>query len=94
MNPDTPLPQEEPGGQNPPDGAIIDYYLKADAKEVILEIINTKNEVVRRYSSSDKPYKLPELNIPLYWIRGQQLVSSAKGHHRFSWDMQHTPLEY
>jgi len=39
MNPDTPLPQEEPGGQNPPDGAIIDYYLKADAKEVTLEIL-------------------------------------------------------
>ena len=29
MNTDTPLPPEEPAGQNPPDGAIIDYYLKA-----------------------------------------------------------------
>jgi len=30
MNTDTPLPQEEPAGQNPPDGAIIDYYLPND----------------------------------------------------------------
>ena len=26
-NPDTPLPPEEPAGKNPPDGAIIDYFL-------------------------------------------------------------------
>jgi len=45
--------QEEPGGQNPPDGAIIDYYLKADAKEVTLEILDSKNELVRKYSSND-----------------------------------------
>ncbi len=92
MNPDTPLPQEEPGGQNPPDGALIDYYLKADAKSVVLEILNDKNEVVRRYTSADQPYKIPEVNIPLYWIRPQQILSSTQGHHRFSWDMQYAPL--
>jgi hypothetical protein len=92
MNPDTPLPQEEPGGQNPPDGAIIDYYLNTNAKEVTLEIVNSKNEVVRKYSSTDKPYKIPELNIPLYWIRPQQILSAAKGHHRFLWDVQYTPV--
>jgi ABC-type multidrug transport system fused ATPase/permease subunit len=26
-NTDSPVPQEEPAGENPPDGAIIDYYL-------------------------------------------------------------------
>jgi len=93
MNPDTPLPQEEPGGQNPPDGAIIDYYLKTAAKEVTLEILNGNNEVVRQYSSHDTPYKIPELNIPLYWIRPQQLLSPVAGHHRFLWDMHYSPLE-
>ncbi len=29
LNRDTPLPPEEPVGKNPPDGAVIDYYLKA-----------------------------------------------------------------
>ncbi len=28
-NTDTPLPPEEPAGQNPPDGAVIDYVLKS-----------------------------------------------------------------
>ena len=36
---DTPLPPEEPTGQNPPDGAILDYYLPRDAKTVTLEIV-------------------------------------------------------
>src|SRR6185369_3049432 len=31
VNSDTPLPPEEPVGQNPPDGAIINYYLKENA---------------------------------------------------------------
>lgn len=92
LNPDTPLPQEEPAGENPPDGAIIDYYLKSDAREVSLEILNEKNEIVRKYSSKDKPYNVPELNIPLYWIRPQQMVSTSKGHHRFLWDMKYQPL--
>jgi hypothetical protein len=30
-NTDTPLPPEEPAGKNPPNGAIIDYYLKSAA---------------------------------------------------------------
>ncbi|MBS1557663.1 MAG: glycoside hydrolase [Bacteroidetes bacterium] len=92
LNPDTPLPQEEPAGENPPDGAIFDYYLKSDAREVSLEIMNDKNETIRKYSSNDKPYKIPELNIPLYWIRPQQMLPTSKGHHRFLWDMQYQPL--
>ncbi len=33
LNTDTPLPPEEPAGQNPPDGAILDYYLKTGPTE-------------------------------------------------------------
>jgi photosystem II stability/assembly factor-like uncharacterized protein len=93
MNPDTPLPQEEPGGQNPPDGAIIDYYLKDKATGVSLEILNSEGKVIREYSSNDKPYEIPELNIPLYWIRPQQILSGAAGHHRFLWDMHYSRLD-
>lgn len=42
MNTDTPLPQEEPAGQNPPDGAIINYFLNEDAADIKLEIYDTK----------------------------------------------------
>ncbi|BAU52152.1 WD40/YVTN/BNR-like repeat-containing protein [Mucilaginibacter gotjawali] len=93
MNSDTPLPQEEPAGQNPPDGAIIDYYLNDDAKGVVsMEILDATGNVVRTYKSNDAPYEVPPVNIPLYWIRPQQILSAAKGAHRFIWDMHMQPL--
>lgn len=91
--PDTPLPQEESSGENPPDGAVIDYYLANNASgEVTLEIANAMGTVVRKFSSNDTMYKIPEVNIPLYWIRPQQILSADKGHHRFLWDMKYAPL--
>jgi photosystem II stability/assembly factor-like uncharacterized protein len=94
MNTDTPLPQEEPGGQNPPDGAIIDYYLAEKAMgEITLEITDANGKQIRKYSSNDKPYTIPDVNIPLYWIRPQQLLSGEAGSHRFLWDMHYTPVD-
>jgi len=93
MNTDTPFPQEEPGGQNPPEGALINYYLAEDAAgEVVLEVLDAAGKRVIRYSSKDQPYAIPDLNIPLYWIRPQQLLSSKAGSHRFVWDLHYTPL--
>jgi len=93
MNTDTPLPQEEPAGQNPPDGAVIDYYLKKNAKEVVtLDIKDSKGKIVRTFRSDDQPYAIPPVNFPLYWIRLQQILSGEAGSHRFLWDMHYTPL--
>jgi photosystem II stability/assembly factor-like uncharacterized protein len=93
MGTDTPLPQEEPAGQNPPDGAIIDYYLKEKAHGVVtLEITDASGKLVRRFSSDDTLYKIPDVNIPLYWIRPQQILSADAGSHRFLWDLHYTPL--
>ena len=92
LYPDTPVPQEEAAGQNPPDGAMIDYYLADKASNVNLEILDAKGKLVRRYSSSDTLYKIPDINIPLYWIRPQQILSADAGSHRFLWDMHYTPL--
>jgi len=92
INPDTPLPQEEPAGQNPPEGAMIDYYLAANSTDISLEILDAKGSVVRRYTSKDTLYTIPEGNVPPYWIRPQQLLSGAAGSHRFLWDMHYTPL--
>ncbi len=90
---DTPMPQEEPAGDNPPDGAIINYFLKENVKnEVILEIFDAKGTSIRRFSSNDKPYEIPAVNIPLYWIRPQQILSAEAGAHRFVWDLRYTPL--
>jgi len=93
MNPDTPLPQEEPGGENPPDGAIIDYYLTENVEEVTIEITDSKGQLIRRFSSNDTMYRTPPVNIPLYWIRPQQILSAKKGSHRFLWDMHYAPID-
>jgi photosystem II stability/assembly factor-like uncharacterized protein len=93
MNPDTPLPGDEPAGENPPDGAVIDYYLKGDAMApVTLEIADAAGRVLRRFSSTDTLYEIPDVNIPPYWIRPQQILSAKAGAHRFIWDLHEQPL--
>jgi photosystem II stability/assembly factor-like uncharacterized protein len=91
--PDTPMPPDEPAASNPPDGAVIDYYLKDNEPgEVKLDILDAKGMPVRHYSSRDTLYKIPDVNIPLYWIRPQQILSPAAGAHRFVWDLHYQPL--
>ncbi|HSP34510.1 MAG TPA: glycoside hydrolase, partial [Thermoanaerobaculia bacterium] len=53
-NTDTPLPPDEPMGQNPPDGAVIDYYLASPAQNVTIEILDAGSNLVRKYSSSEQ----------------------------------------
>lgn len=90
---DTPLPPEEPTGDNPPDGAMIDYYLKEAANEVTLEIVDASGAVIRRFSSSDTPTPInPDDHAhPTYWIRPHQALSTAPGMQRFVWDLHHAP---
>jgi photosystem II stability/assembly factor-like uncharacterized protein len=91
--PDTPLPGDEPAGQNPPDGAVIDYYLKeALTGPVSLDILDAAGKLVRHYSSTDTLYTVGDVNIPSYWIRPQQILSAQAGPHRFIWDLHYQPL--
>ena len=92
--PDTPLPPEEPAGQNPPDGAIIDYVLQSGAgSPVTLEVDDAAGKLVRRFSSDDKPESVNanELNIPTYWIRPAKTLATSAGMHRFVWDLHYPP---
>ena len=94
MNTDTPLPPDYTAAPNPPDGAVIDYYLgSAVSGTVTLEIKDGDGKMVRKYSSADKagPFN-PMLDIPEYWVRPPQTLSSAPGMHRFLWDMHYPPL--
>ena len=53
-NDPTPWPPEVPAGENPPAGAILDYYLPQDAAgPVALDILDGAGKVVRTYSSDD-----------------------------------------
>ena len=90
----TPMPKDEPLAENAPYGAMIDYYLKSNASgPVTLEILDPAGEVVRKYSSEDKgPQVNPEtLNIPAYWVRPFEPLSTAGGMHRWIWDLRPTP---
>jgi photosystem II stability/assembly factor-like uncharacterized protein len=93
-NPDTPVPPDEPAGQNPPDGAILDYFLTQPASgPVTLEIVDAHDKVVRRFSSTDKPEvteaELEKQLIPLYWIRMPKILSASAGMHRWVWDLHY-----
>jgi hypothetical protein len=91
-NTDTPLPPDEPAGQNPPDGAIIHYHLKSAAAQVSLEILDAQLGVVRKYSSADRPPPLVEgRNTPDYWLRPHHALATGAGLHRFVWDLHHEP---
>src|SRR5713101_4319138 len=97
-NTDTPLPPEVPAGKNPPDGAILDYYLEAaSSKPMTLEILDEREHVVRRFASTDKPEPLEKIArehpIPMYWVRPVQIPSASAGMHRFVWDLHYAPPE-
>ena len=104
MYTDTPVPQEEAAGDNPPDGAIIDYYLDKKAQNIILTIEKSNSAphesgqkvdapiVFRKFTNLDSLYKPGNVNIPHYWIRPQQILSPEAGHHRFIWDLKYAPL--
>jgi photosystem II stability/assembly factor-like uncharacterized protein len=92
VNTDTPLPPDEPAGQNPPDGAIIDYYLKTDATgPVTLEILDAAGKVVRRFASTDQPDPLDpqDYAVPAYWFRPPRILPARAGMQRFVWGLHY-----
>jgi hypothetical protein len=93
-NTDTPLPADEPAGENPPDGAAIDYALPASVEgTVTLEILDAANKVVRRYASTDTPEptreEMEKQLIPLYWLRMPKTLPGTAGMHRWVWDLHY-----
>ncbi len=91
---DTPVPPDEPTAANPPDGAIIDYYLAHPASgAVTLEILDASGQLVRKFSSADSPdvteAELKKQLIPLYWLRPFRSLSSEAGMHRWVWHLHY-----
>ena len=92
VNQDTPLPPEVPAGQNPPDGAILDYYLRQAATgPVAITITDAQGRLVREYSSAAPTPDTSMPNVPMYWFApadAERLPASA-GMHRFVWDLRY-----
>jgi len=96
MNPEafqgTPLPLEIPRAQNPPDGAIIDYYLKSlPTGAVTLEILDAKNQVVSRYSTTDTIVmrRVDRQAIARAWMVSPPHLIPREGMNRFVWDLRY-----
>jgi hypothetical protein len=91
MNPPTPWPPDMATGENPPDGAIIDYYLGPKISGVVtLEVADSKGQLIARIKSDDPVPPLdPRYPDPTLWARPPRVLSASPGHHRFLWDMQY-----
>ena len=95
-NTDTPLPADEPAGENPPNGANIDYDLARNAHgPVVLEVLDGDGKLVRRYSSEDPvaptAEELRNGLIPPVWRQRSGPLPTAAGMHRWEWDLRATP---
>jgi photosystem II stability/assembly factor-like uncharacterized protein len=81
--------KRQPVGDNPPPGAIIDYYLKtAPKEEVSLEILDASGKVVRRLSSKEKK----EGEQPPEWpdrVERVKTIPANEGMNRFAWDLRY-----
>ena len=87
---DTPYPRETPAGENPPDGAIIDYWLKTPANgEITLKVYDEKGTEVATYSSENKPAEYLPPNVPNYWFAPEPALRRAAGLNRFVWDLRY-----
>ena len=85
----TPLPPEEPTAKNPPDGAIVDYYLPSAAKSMALEIFDSAGKPVRRYvAGAMKVQPHPPLAIAERWLPKPVVLENTAGAHRFVWDLR------
>ena len=88
----TPLQKDEPQAENPPAGAIIDYYLKSAATRAgdASRSSTAAAATVRRFASDDpvrrsirtRSRSTPSGSAP------QEPPSAAAGMHRFVWDLR------
>lgn len=88
----TPLPPEEPTAENPPAGAVIDYFLKSPANSITLEIFDAQNHFVRQFSSPAKPENKPaekhsSLPVAERWFSKPESLQTSPGLHRFLWSL-------
>jgi photosystem II stability/assembly factor-like uncharacterized protein len=90
INQDTPFPPEVPHGRNPPQGVVIDYYLRERAQDVRLQIFDAKGNLVRSYTSAPiTPLAQPLPPTPAFWARPSRPLPTTGGEHRVTWNMRY-----
>jgi len=90
INQDTPFPPEVPHGRNPPQGVVIDYYLKQPARDVQLQILDAGGHLVRSYTNAPMaPLAQPLPPTPAFWARPMRPLPATAGEHRVTWNMRY-----
>src|SRR5882672_6481419 len=90
----TPVPMDESVAPNPPEGAVLDYFLKEKASSPIqLEIFDSEGKLVRRFASDEVLRKTNPNDVPIQveWIRDPKPLLAEAGMHRFVWDLHYAP---
>ena len=78
-----------PVGENPPSGAIIDYYLKDAPKgEVTIQIYDSKGKLVRRLSSVENQEDIQPPEWPDQ-VREVKTIPTAAGLNRYVWNLRY-----
>ena len=88
----TPVPTDEALAENPPDGAVLDYYLREKSTSPVqLEIFAAEGKLVRRFSSDDKltPTKPESVAFTMNWVHEPEPLPNEAGAHRFVWDLHY-----
>jgi hypothetical protein len=95
----TPLPPEEPAAENPPSGAMLDYFLASPASEVQLEVLDVQQNAVRKFSSENRSsgrkqssqgpetWKHQPLPVADRWFPKPEVLEKSAGMHRFVWNL-------
>ena len=84
-------PPETPVGENPPNGAYVDYVVPPTATgPVAIEIVAANGASIRRVASTDVPHPIDPKDVPFpaYWIVTPQPPPATPGMHRFVWDFR------
>jgi photosystem II stability/assembly factor-like uncharacterized protein len=83
------IDKKQPAGDNPPPGAMVDYYFKSVPKEeVTLDILDRSGKTVRHLSNKEKK----ETEQPPEWpdrVERVKTIPANEGMNRFAWDLRY-----
>jgi photosystem II stability/assembly factor-like uncharacterized protein len=83
------IDKRQPAGENPPPGAMIDYYFKTAPKdEVTIDIYDTQGKLVRHLSSKETK----EFEQPPEWpdqVKEVKTIPANDGMNRYAWNLRY-----
>ncbi len=77
-------------GENPPNGAILYYWLKSEPKgEITLEILDSSGKVIRKFAARAGEEREEDAAPAAFGGAGEPRLAAKAGMHRFVWDLRH-----